>query len=56
MEVIHAGLECGIIKKSIPDMDMISCGPIVVNLHSPDEALNVKSFENFFSVVLKVIE
>ncbi len=56
VEVIHAGLECGIIKKAIPDMDMISCGPIVMNLHSPDEALNIESFERFFSVILNVIK
>lgn len=53
--VIHAGLECGIIKKAVPDMDMISCGPAVKNLHSPDEALNVASFERFFGVLLKVL-
>ena len=56
IEVIHAGLECGIIKQAIPDMDMLSCGPVVVNLHSPDEALNIASFERFFSVILKVIQ
>lgn len=55
VEVIHAGLECGIIKKAVPDMDMISCGPVVLNLHSPDEALNVASLERFFTVILKVI-
>lgn len=55
IEVIHAGLECGIIKKALPDMDIISCGPIVVNLHSPDEALNIASFERFFSVILKAL-
>ena len=55
VEAIHAGLECGIIKKAIPDMDMLSCGPVVVNLHSPDEALNIASFERFFSVILKLV-
>lgn len=54
-EVIHAGLECGIIKKFMPQMDMLSCGPVVLDLHSPDEALNVASFERFFSVIRKVI-
>ncbi len=53
---IHAGLECGVIKKNIPDMDIISCGPVVINLHSPDEALNVASFERFFSVIKRVLE
>ncbi len=55
-EVIHAGLECGIIKEAIPDMDIISCGPVVVDLHSPDEALDIASFERFFSVILRVLE
>ena len=55
VEVIHAGLECGIIKEAMPDMDMISCGPIVVNLHSPDEALKLDSLERFFTVILKVL-
>ena len=55
VEVIHAGLECGIIKKFLPNMDMISCGPVILNLHSPDEALKIDSFESFFAVVCKVV-
>ncbi len=53
--IIHAGLECGIIKEKIADMDIISCGPIVLDLHSPDEAMNIASFERFFTVVKNVI-
>ena len=53
---IHAGLECGIIKQKIPDMDIISCGPVIVDLHSPNEALNIKSFESFFAVIIKILE
>ena len=55
VEVIHAGLECGVIKAAIPDMDMISCGPVVVNLHSPDEALDLASFERFFKLIKNLI-
>ena len=54
--VIHAGLECGIISRSVPDMDIISCGPVVLDLHSPDEKMNKKSFENFYTVIKTVIE
>jgi dipeptidase D len=39
VEVIHAGLECGIIGDRYPDMDMISIGPTIVDPHSPDERL-----------------
>ena len=55
IEVIHAGLECGIIKEIVPDMDIISCGPVVLNLHSPDEALNLASFERFFDVIKAIV-
>lgn len=56
IEVIHAGLECGIIKQAVPDMDMLSCGPVVVNLHSPDEALNLASFQRFVRLILEVLK
>ena len=52
---IHAGLECGIIKEKIPDMDMISCGPIVRCLHSPDEYMDIASFERFFTIIKNVL-
>lgn len=55
-EIIHAGLECGIIKAALPDMDLISCGPTVLNLHSPDEKLNLASLERFFAVISDVCE
>ena len=53
--VIHAGLECGIISAAIPDIDIISIGAIVRNLHSPDEYLDVASFERFFTMVCKFL-
>ncbi len=54
--VIHAGLECGIIKNAIPDMDIISCGPNVKDLHSPDERMEIASFERFFAILKDMIE
>ncbi|NOY28353.1 MAG: aminoacyl-histidine dipeptidase [Oligoflexia bacterium] len=39
VEIIHAGLECGLIGDRIPDMDMISLGPTIRSPHSPDERL-----------------
>ena len=54
--VIHAGLECGFISEAVPDMDILSCGPVVLDLHSPDERLNKVSFEHFYTVIKKVIE
>ncbi|MBN2012713.1 aminoacyl-histidine dipeptidase [candidate division KSB1 bacterium] len=41
VEVIHAGLECGIIGDKYPGMDMISIGPDLRNPHSPDEKVHI---------------
>ena len=52
---IHAGLECGVIKASLPDIDPISCGPNMKNLHSPEEKLDIASFGEFAHVVCELI-
>ncbi|MBP3370745.1 MAG: beta-Ala-His dipeptidase [Clostridia bacterium] len=52
---IHAGLECGVIGEKIKGLDVISCGPVVLDLHSPDEALDKASFERFFTVIKNVL-
>ncbi len=53
--VIHAGLECGIIKSNIPDMDIISIGPSMRDIHSPDEALELASFAKIWEIVCGLI-
>lgn len=53
--VIHAGLECGIIKSRIPDMDIISIGPNMRNIHTPDEALELDSCARLFEVLKAVL-
>ena len=53
--VIHAGLECGIIKSRIPEMDIISIGPNMRNIHTPDEALDLDSCARLFEVLKAVL-
>jgi dipeptidase D len=43
IEIIHAGLECGIIGARYEGMDMISLGPTIKNPHSPEERIEVES-------------
>ena len=50
-DVIHAGLECGIVKQKAPDMEIITCGANARNIHSPAEALEIASFERFFGIL-----
>ena len=54
--VIHAGLECGIIKSHISDMDIISIGPGMRDIHSPDEALDLCSFEKTWKMVCELLK
>ncbi len=53
---IHAGLECGLLNDKKPGMDMISIGPDVKNLHSPDEVLSVSSLERLWKLVVEILK
>jgi len=52
---IHAGLECGIIKEKYPDMDMISFGPTMRDVHSPAEKLQISTVPEFFNQLKTVL-
>ena len=39
---IHAGLECGLFLEKYPNMDMVSFGPTLRGVHSPDEKINIR--------------
>ncbi len=56
VKALHAGLECGILKKKFPHMEMISIGPKNEGAHSPDERLSVKSVEKIWNFLLKLLE
>lgn len=53
--VIHAGLECGIIRSHLPKLDVISIGPDMRGIHSPDEALSVASVERVWRIVCEML-
>ena len=53
---IHAGLECGIIKSRLPDMDMISIGADAENIHTPDEKLGLASCARLWQIVTGMLE
>lgn len=55
VNVIHAGLECGIIRSHLPVLDMISIGPDLREIHSPNEALVLPSVEIFWQVLEELI-
>lgn len=52
---VHAGLECGLIGEKYPTMDMISYGPDLKGVHSPDERIDIKSVGKFWEWTLEVL-
>ena len=55
VEVIHAGLECGILRDKLGEMDIISVGPDMRDIHTPREMLSIPSVERTYSLVCAVI-
>ncbi|KOY50517.1 aminoacyl-histidine dipeptidase [Polaribacter dokdonensis] len=52
----HAGLECGILGKNYPEMEMISFGPNIKGAHSPDERAQISSTQKFWKLLLEVLK
>lgn len=55
VEVIHAGLECGILCHKRPGMDIISVGPDIKDIHTPRERLSVDSTRRTWELVCAVL-
>ena len=55
VKVIHAGLECGLILKKYPQLEMVSVGPTLRGVHSPVERLEIKTVDMCWKLLLAVI-
>lgn len=53
---IHAGLECGLIGEKYAGMEMVSFGPSMWDVHTPDEHVSVPSVGNFWKLLTSVLE
>lgn len=52
---IHAGLECGVIGEKIPGLPMISFGPDIRDVHTPDEKVSIPSVERFWKILSDMV-
>ncbi len=52
---VHAGLECGFFKERYPDMDMISAGPNLFDVHTPQERLEIASVQRVYVWLVKLL-
>lgn len=53
---IHAGLECGLFSEKYPDLDMISFGPTLRNVHTPDECLYIPTVQMVWDHLLAILK
>lgn len=56
VKAIHAGLECGLFLEKYPHLDMISFGPTMRGVHSPDERLLIPTVELWWKHLVAVLE
>ena len=55
-EAIHAGLECGTVISHLGECDAIAIGPNIYDIHSPNERLDLASFERFWKLMVALIK
>lgn len=56
VRAIHAGLECGLFLEKYPELDMVSFGPTLRGVHSPDERLEIASVSKFWELLVEVLK
>lgn len=56
VRAIHAGLECGLFLEKYPDLDMISIGPDMEGVHSPDEKVNIPTVKMWWDHLLDILK
>ena len=56
IEIIHAGLECGIFADKIAGLDCVSLGPLIYDIHTTDERLSISSTVRVWEFLKKVLK
>ena len=55
VRAIHAGLECGLFLEKYPKLEMISVGPTLRGVHSPDERLEIATVDKFWKFLIEIL-
>ena len=56
IKAIHAGLECGVFTQNIKGADVVSIGPNIYGAHTPEERMDIKSVDETWEWLLKILE
>lgn len=56
VRAVHAGLECGLFLEKYPHLEMVSFGPTIRGVHSPDERLEISTVDKFWQLLCDVVK
>lgn len=56
VDAIHAGLECGLLTEKVGNIDMVSIGPNLYDVHTPEEKLSISSTERVYTFLVEVLK
>ena len=56
VRAVHAGLECGLFLEKYPHLEMVSFGPTIRGVHSPDERLEISTVDKFWLLLCDVVK
>lgn len=56
VSAVHAGLECGLFLGKRPDLDCVSCGPNLLDIHSFNEHLDIASTQRTWEYLLAILK
>jgi len=55
VQTIHAGLECGYLMSKKPELDIVSFGPNICDIHTTEERISVSSVERTYKYVVEIL-
>ena len=56
IQAVHAGLECGFFLEKIPELDCISLGPDMKNIHTTEESMSISSAGRTWEFLCRILE
>ena len=56
IEVIPAGLECGLMQERLPEVEMVSFGPTIEGAHTPRERMEIATVAECWELLLRVLK
>ena len=56
IKALHAGLECGLFKETLGDLDMVSIGANLYGVHAPGEKVSISSLNRTYKLLVGLLE